>query len=113
VHFRAAAIACRNVVATNRDAARQLHGSAAGLDSRSLSVRNGGMTRRRYPPPWKVEENRKSFVVADALGQKLAYIYFEDEPTRQSVTERIGKERCLAASPRDHADSDAVAAGLS
>lgn len=48
--------------------------------------------RRRYPPPWKVEEGSESYVVTDAVGQKLAYVYFEEEPTRQRVTKRIGRD---------------------
>jgi hypothetical protein len=48
-------------------------------------------TRRRYPPPWKVQENRESFVVADASGQPLAHVYFEDESIRQGITRRLSK----------------------
>jgi hypothetical protein len=48
--------------------------------------------RRRYPPPWKVEENGESYIVTDASGQKLAYVYFEDEPQRQMTMKRIGKD---------------------
>jgi hypothetical protein len=43
---------------------------------------------RRFPPPWSVEERTESFIVKDAKGQPLAYVYFEDEPrpkTRSSV----------------------------
>jgi hypothetical protein len=54
----------------------------------------GGMaaTRRRYPPPWQVEERPESFVVKDGKGQPLAYVYFEDEPQRQMTMRRIGKD---------------------
>jgi hypothetical protein len=48
--------------------------------------------RRRYPPPWKIEENTESYCVTDSTGQKLAYIYFEDEPQRAMSTKRIGKD---------------------
>jgi hypothetical protein len=34
---------------------------------------------RRFPPPWTVEELDACFVVSDSAGQKLAYVYFEDE----------------------------------
>jgi hypothetical protein len=45
------------------------------------------MTLRRFPPPWTVEDvgadvQRRAFVVKDATGQKLAYVYFENEPGR-------------------------------
>jgi hypothetical protein len=42
---------------------------------------------RRFPPPWSVNELEACFVVKDGAGQKLAYVYFEDEPGR-----RIGRE---------------------
>jgi len=48
--------------------------------------------RRRFPPPWRAEELDESYVVRDASGQALAYIYFEDEPTRQSSTKRVSKD---------------------
>jgi hypothetical protein len=35
---------------------------------------------RRFPPPWAVEETDACFIVRDASGQELAYIYFEEEP---------------------------------
>jgi len=39
---------------------------------------------RHFPPPWTVEELDACFVVIDSAGQKLAYVYFEDEPGRKS-----------------------------
>jgi hypothetical protein len=41
------------------------------------------MTARRFPPPWTVEDLGSCFVVIDSNGQKLAYIYFEEEPGRR------------------------------
>jgi len=38
---------------------------------------------RRFPPPWSVEELDSCFVVKDASGQALAYIYFEKKPVRR------------------------------
>jgi hypothetical protein len=35
---------------------------------------------RRFPPPWSIDELEACFVVIDSAGQKLAYVYFEDEP---------------------------------
>jgi hypothetical protein len=49
-------------------------------------------TRRRYPPPWRIEERRESYIVMDAMGKPLAYVYFEDHPQRQMITDRISKD---------------------
>ena len=49
------------------------------------------MTTRRFPQPWSIEEFDACFVVTDSAGQKLAYVYFEDEPSRRS-----GRGRCFS-----------------
>jgi hypothetical protein len=41
------------------------------------------LTERRFPPPWSVEDIGAAFVVIDSAGQKLAYVYFVDEPGRR------------------------------
>jgi len=33
-----------------------------------------------FPPPWSAELTANCFIVRDADGQQLAYVYFEDEP---------------------------------
>ena len=33
---------------------------------------------RRFPSPWSIEERQESFIVKDANGQRLAYLYCED-----------------------------------
>jgi hypothetical protein len=38
------------------------------------------MPTRRFPPPWIAEVTPNCFIVRDAEGQKLAYIYYECEP---------------------------------
>ena len=43
---------------------------------------------RRFPPPWSIEERQESFIVKDAPGQPLAYLYYENEPHRQLSTKR-------------------------
>ena len=47
---------------------------------------------RRFPPPWKIEENTKSFAVVDGLGQKLAFVYFENKSIRQGIMKRLNKD---------------------
>jgi hypothetical protein len=48
--------------------------------------------RRRFPPPWSVEEQSACFVVRDHSGQQLAYVYFEDEPGRRSAAKLLTKD---------------------
>ena len=36
--------------------------------------------RSLLPPPWSVEETAPCFIVRDANGQALAFVYCEDEP---------------------------------
>jgi hypothetical protein len=51
------------------------------------------MTQRRFPPPWTVEDIGTAFVVTDRAGQKLTYVYFEDEPERSLAPGGILIER--------------------
>jgi hypothetical protein len=44
---------------------------------------------RRFPPPWSVEETDACFIVRDASGQALAYVYFEKEPGRRSAAKLL------------------------
>jgi hypothetical protein len=44
-----------------------------------------GVTMRRFPPPWSIEELDACFVVTDSTKQKLAYVHFEDNPERRSA----------------------------
>jgi hypothetical protein len=47
---------------------------------------------RRFPPPWSVEETEACFIVMDSVGQKLAYVYFEEEPGRRSAAKLLTKD---------------------
>jgi len=51
------------------------------------------LAKRRFPPPWAVEELGACFVVTDSAGQKLAYVYFEDEPGRRSAAKLLSQRR--------------------
>jgi endo-1,4-beta-D-glucanase Y len=50
------------------------------------------MPARRFPPPWSAEEQDACFVVIDNSGQKLSYVYFEDEPGRRSAAKLLTKD---------------------
>jgi hypothetical protein len=42
--------------------------------------------RSRFPPPWTVEEvNTACFIVKDANGLAVSYVYFESEPGRRAA----------------------------
>jgi hypothetical protein len=49
------------------------------------------LTPRRFPPPWSVEELNACFVVKNCAGQKLAYVYYEEEPG-QAVDGEVAHE---------------------
>jgi hypothetical protein len=50
------------------------------------------MSGRRFPPPWTIEELDTCFVVSDSSGQKLAYVYFEEDPGRRSAAKLLTKD---------------------
>ena len=50
---------------------------------------------RRFPPPWLIDERTESFIVKDANGQQIAYLYFEDEPQRRLSTKRLTRDEAF------------------
>ena len=50
------------------------------------------MPERHFPPPWSVEELDSCFVVKDANGQALAYMYFEKGPRRPLRRELLTRD---------------------
>jgi len=50
-----------------------------------LSAHRATPERRRFPPPWSVEEMEACFIVKDHTGHKLAYVRFEDESGRRAA----------------------------
>jgi hypothetical protein len=47
---------------------------------------------RRFPPPWSIEDIGACFVVKDSNGQKLAAVYYEEEPGRRSATKLLTRD---------------------
>jgi hypothetical protein len=48
------------------------------------------VTPRRFPPPWSVEG--RCFIVRDANGHALAYVYFEGEAGRQAAAKLLTRD---------------------
>ena len=58
-------------------------------------VRSSSASRvppRRFPPPWTIEETDACFIVRDANGRALIYVYFEDEPGRRSAAHLLTRD---------------------
>ena len=43
-----------------------------------MSAQRSSIQTRRFPPPWSIEETAPCFIVRDANGQALAFVYCED-----------------------------------
>ena len=50
------------------------------------------MKAPRFPPPWTAELTPNCFIVRDADGQQLAYVYYESEPGRRSAAKLLTKD---------------------
>jgi hypothetical protein len=50
------------------------------------------MPERRFPPPGRPRRPTACFIVRDANGHALAYVYFEDEPSRRSATRLMTRD---------------------
>jgi hypothetical protein len=50
--------------------------------------------RRTFTPPWQVDDttSRESFIIRDAKGQPLCYLYYEDENVRRMSMGRLTKD---------------------
>jgi hypothetical protein len=55
------------------------------------------MPARRFPLPWSVDDpdtklGQDCYIVRDATGYPLAYVYFEDEPGRRSAAHLMTRD---------------------
>ena len=74
------------------------------------------MPERRFPPPWSAEVTPNCFIVRDADGQQLAYVYYENEPGRRSAAKLLTKDearrlRRISPSWRSYCAGEVVAKG--
>jgi hypothetical protein len=47
---------------------------------------------RRFPPPWSAKLQPNYYVVRDADGQQLAYVYYSNDPERRSAAKLLTKD---------------------
>jgi hypothetical protein len=70
-------------------------------------------SRRRFPPPWIVEEYRGiSYIVRDANNFPVAYVYFESEPGRRAARRPTGVEPSTVANLMTKDEARKIAAGI-
>jgi hypothetical protein len=50
------------------------------------------VTPRRFPPPWSAELQPNYYVVRDANGQQIAYVYYSNEPHRRTAAKLLTKD---------------------
>jgi endo-1,4-beta-D-glucanase Y len=50
------------------------------------------MPARRFPAPWTAEVTPNCFIVRDANGQALSYIYYECKPGRRSAAKPLSED---------------------
>jgi hypothetical protein len=50
------------------------------------------MPAHRFPLPWSVDELEAAFVVKDSAGQKLAFVYYEEDTGRRSAANLLTKD---------------------
>ena len=50
------------------------------------------MTQRRFPAPWSAELQPNYYVIRDADGQQIAYIYYSNDPDRRSAAKLLTKD---------------------
>jgi hypothetical protein len=50
------------------------------------------MTVRRFSAPWSAELQPNYYVVRDADGQQIAYVYYSNDPERRSAAKLLTKD---------------------
>ena len=61
-------------------------------DGYAQAMPDSSQPPRRFPPPWTVEETAPCFIVRDANGQALAFVYCEDEPGRRATAKLLTRD---------------------
>jgi len=60
--------------------------------ARAPRAHNDAVSERHFRSPWWVEDLVGCFIVKARRGQELAYIYYEDDPSRRSIVKLLNRE---------------------
>jgi hypothetical protein len=58
----------------------------------TFAASNFHPTKEPVATVWSIEDIGVAFKVCDSTGQRLAYVYFEDEPGRRSAAKLLSKD---------------------
>ena len=50
------------------------------------------MPTRHFSPPWTVDDNGSCFIVRDANGRPLSYVYYENEAGRRAAANLLTRD---------------------
>ena len=50
------------------------------------------MHTRRFPAPWSAELTPNCYIVRDADGQQIAYVYYSNDPERRAAAKLLSKD---------------------
>jgi endo-1,4-beta-D-glucanase Y len=68
------------------------HQKSRSPNRETFVIRQRIVPSRRFPPPWTAELTPNCFIVRDADGLQLAYVYYESEPGRRSAAKPLTKD---------------------
>jgi hypothetical protein len=54
------------------------------------------MAAKPYSLPLRIRKRGEAFIVEDANETAIAYVYFEDMPTRQAILKRLSQDNAKA-----------------
>jgi hypothetical protein len=70
------------------------------------------MASRSFPPPWSAELQPNYYVVRDADGQQIAYVYYSNDPQRRSAAELLTRDEARRIAANIAKLAGAIAEGI-
>ncbi|HEY5065065.1 MAG TPA: hypothetical protein VIJ04_09640 [Xanthobacteraceae bacterium] len=85
-------LAVFDLIRSHRPLATAVHCAFDLIELDGEDLRRQPKPDRRFPPPWSVEERPACFIVNDANGQALAYVYYEEEAGRRTAAKLMTQD---------------------